>query len=52
MESQKGVEWESLLVARLGLVPLGLRLEAKDHVDAPSKIETAGLESLKISRPS
>ena len=29
MESQKGAEWGSPLVARLGLAPLGLRLEAK-----------------------
>ena len=52
MESQKGAEWESPLAAHLGLVPLGLWLEAKDHVDAPSKVDPARFESLKISKPS
>ena len=49
MESQKGAKWESPPVACLGLVPLGLWLDAKDHVDAPSKVDLARLESLKIS---
>ena len=49
MESQKGAEWESPPVACLGLVPLGLRLVAKDHVNAPSKVDPPRLELLKIS---
>ena len=48
MESQKGAEWELPLVARLGLVPLGLRLEAKDDVNTPSKVDPARFETLKI----
>ena len=49
MESQKGAKWESPLAARLGLVPLGLRLEAKDDVNTPSKVDPARFESPKIS---
>jgi hypothetical protein len=49
MESRKGAEWESPLVARLGLVPGVLWQEAKDHVDAPSKLDPARFESPKIS---